>query len=356
MLYEKVKRATEQARLKNPGANNFYISLDDFTEFVTFHLIALTKYRNPMASTKISMNQYLQQDPAYKKAYQKKAITDKEEYNYFNSTLRNAINRFNTLNHKTAAEEGKRKQIEVESGSRATRFENAIIIHDYQAKGEMPILMNIKEVKGQENTVYQRILKNNVHNINFANYNLFTEFLVNEINNQDMTDDEKVLHHYLIEKNMKLQTIKEICNFYEDMVEVEMSRPSFVRKGLGKIAENDRHARLQLMLYVTKMPMIQQWKPYIHAVSELPSSKFSSFIVEIDSVLNFSTCILLEYFSDQEDIAYDESDMKYFRDYVNPSRFQNDYRVRKGFSSQTFTIVMKEIKKGHEQGEEVTES
>lgn len=346
MLYEKVKQAAERARKKNPGADDFYIPIEDFIEFVTFHLIVTIKMRNTMSSNKMSMSQYLQQDQTYKESYKKKVITEEKEYKTFHKTLRNAINRFNALNHKTVAEEEKRKQVEAESGSRGTRFENAIIIHDFQAKSEMPILMNLKEEKGSLNTVYQRILKNNSHNINFTNYKLFTEYLNEEIQKQKLTDDEKNLHQYLIEKHLKFQTIKEICKCYEDILEATANNQSQLQQ--EQLVAIDRQARLQLMLYVTKMPMVQQWQPYINVVTELPIYKFNAFIQEIDSVTNFIKWILLELCNEHEEIVFDESDMNCFTNYVNPKRFQNDYGTRKGFSRNTFAIVMEEIQRGNE--------
>lgn len=342
MLYEKVKLAAERARKNNPGANDFYIPIEDFIEFVTFHLIATIKIRNTVSSTKMSMSQYLQQDETYLKLYKTKAIPEKY-YNTFHSTLRNAVNRFNTLNHKTAAEAEKRKEMEKKIGSRGTRFENTITIHDFQAKSEMPILMDLKEAKGPLNTVYQRILKNNTHNINFTNYKLFAQYLNEEIQKEELTKDEKYLHQYLIEKHLKLQTLMEICKCYEDIHEAtsNLSQEQFV--------VSDRQARLQLMLYATKMPMLQQWEPYINVVTDLPVYKFNLFIQEIDSVTNFIKWILIEFCNEHEDIVFDESDMEHFRKYMDPKRFQNEYGVRKGFSSSTFTIVMEEIKRGNEQ-------
>ncbi len=79
LLYQKVKEATLRARSNNPGAV-FYIPIEDFMEFVTFHLIAFIKMRNPITSEQMSMNQYLQQDKAYSESYKKVAITDEEEY------------------------------------------------------------------------------------------------------------------------------------------------------------------------------------------------------------------------------------------------------------------------------------
>ncbi|WP_342533881.1 hypothetical protein MHB40_03120 [Lysinibacillus sp. FSL K6-0057] len=346
MLYEKVKQAAERARKKNPGANDFYIPIEDFIEFVTFHLIATIKMRNTMSSTKMSMSQYLQQDETYLNLYKKKVKDEEEEYREFHNTLRNAINRYNTLNHKTAIEADKRKSNEAKAGSRGTRFENTITIHDFQAKSEMPMLMDVKETKGPLNTVYQRILKNNSHNINFTNYKLFTEYLNEEIQKQELTDDEKYLHQYMIEKNLKLHALKEICKCYEEILEAtsHLSQEQFV--------VNDRQARLQLMLYATNMPMLQQWQPYIKVVNDLPFYNFDLFIQEIDSVTNFIKCILLEYCNEHEDIVFDESDMEHFRKYIDPKRFQNDYGVRKGFSSSTFNIVMEEIKRGNEQATE----
>jgi len=349
MLYEKVKQATERARKKNPGANDFYIPIEDFIQFVTFHLIATFKMRNTLSSTKMSMSQYLQQDETYLKSYKKIAITEEEEYKAFHNTLRNAINRFNTLNHKTVAEEEKRKQIEAESGSRGTRFGNALTIHDFQVKSEMPIMMNLKEAKGPLNTVYQRVLKNNSHNINFTNYKLFTEYLNEEIQKQELKEDEKDLHQYLIEKHLKLQTIKEICKCYEDILQAT-SNPSQSQQ--EQLVAIDRQARLQLMLYATNMPMLQQWVRYINVVNDLPIYKFDDFIQEIDSVTNFIKWILLEFYNEHEEILFDESDMECFRKYIDPKRFQNGYGVRKGFSSNTFTSVMEEIKRGNEQATE----
>ncbi|MED1561529.1 hypothetical protein AJ85_17070 [Alkalihalobacillus alcalophilus ATCC 27647 = CGMCC 1.3604] len=337
MLYEKVKEATLLAQNNNPGAN-FYIPLEDFMEFVTYHLIAFIKMRNPISSKKMSMNQYLRHDEAYSTSYKKVVITDEEEYKIFHNTLRNAINRFNALNHKTKAEAEIRKQAESEKGSRGNRFETPITIHDFQVIGEMPTLMDLKATKDPLNTVYQRILKNNIHNITFTNYKLFSEHLNDSITEQNLTMDEKQLHHYLIEKHLKLHTLKSICKEYENMVQ---------SKNLS-LTDEERKARLQLLLYATNMPMVQQWKTYIDLVKELPPYKFHAFIQEIDSITNFIKWILLMYFQQNEDVVFDEQDLIYFNSYVDPKRFENDFVLRRDFSSQTFSIVMDEIKQGNE--------
>ncbi|MFJ8263019.1 hypothetical protein ACIQ4I_13880 [Rummeliibacillus sp. NPDC094406] len=340
MLYERVKQALERARKKNPGAN-FYIPLEDFIEYVTFHLIATSEMRNTMTSKQMSMSQYLQQDKTYKEFYERKAFTEEAEYKAFHNKLRNAINRFNSLNHKTEEEANQRKRSEAETGSRKARFENTITIHDFQAQSEMPILMDIKEAKGEQNTVYQRILKNNLQNVNFTNYKLFEEYLNQEIQKQSLSADEKQLHQYLIEKHLKLHTLKEICRCYESIVKNTSNQK--------QILEVDLKTRLQLMLYATSMPMVQQWQAYINLITRLESCKFGRFIQEIDSITNFIKWILMEYCNKHEDIVFDESDMECFRKYIDPKRFQNDLSIRKGFSSSTFSIVMEEIKRGNEQ-------
>ncbi|MFV2046292.1 hypothetical protein ACEWK1_02845 [Metabacillus sp. YM-086] len=337
MLYEKVKEATIRAKNNNPKAD-FYIQLEDFMEFVTFHLITFIKLRNPLSSKKMSMNQYLQQDEAYLKSYNKVAITDEEEYKIFHNTLRNANNRFNTLNHKTKAEAESRKQAEAEKGSRGNRFESPITIHDFQANGEMPILMDVKSTKDLLNTVYQRILKNNIHNINFTNYKLFSEHLNDSIQEQNLSEEDKLLHHYLIEKHLKLHTLKKICKNYEKLI--QSTNPI--------LTELEKRARLQLMLYVTSMPMVQQWETYLDLVMELSPHQFDSFVQEIDSITNFIKWILLMYFQENENVDFNEQDLIYFNNYVNQKRFENDFVLRRDFSSTTFNSVMREIKQGND--------
>ncbi len=256
----------------------------------------------------------------------------------FHNTLRNAINRFNTLNHKTKAEAESRKQAEAKKGSRDSRFESPITIHDFQVSGEMPILMGIKSTKDLLNTVYQRILKNNVHNINFTNYKLFSEHLNDSIQEQNLSEENKHLHHYLIEKHLKLHTLKKICKNYEKLI--DSTNP--------EITEIERRARLQLMLYSTNMPMVQQWGTYIDLVMELSAHQFNIFIQEIDSITNFIKWILLLFFQENEEVEYDEQDLVYFNNYMNLRRFENNIVLRKDFSSHTFDTIMREIKQGND--------
>ena len=311
--------------------------LDDFVAFVTFHLLAFTKMRNTITDQSKSMNQFLQQDKSYLDSYYKFVITKEKEYKTFHNTQRNAVNRFNNLNHKTRAEANKRKQTEKDKGSRRNRFDQPITIYDFQIRGEVPTLMELKASKDPLNTVYNRILNNQLHNINFTNYKLFSEHLVEVLQKQKLLDDhERLLHQYLIEKNLHLHTLKHICKNYEKMKKKSLS-------------DFERETRLQLMLYTLKMPMVPQWTVYIDLVCELSPHEFPLYVQEINSITNFIECVLLEYFQENEDIQYDEQDWIWFEKYVQPGRYVNDFRLRKDFSSATFQTIMNEIKDGNEQ-------
>jgi len=205
----------------------------------------------------------------------------------------------------------------------------------------MPILMKLKEKKDEFNTVYQRILKNNIHNVNFTNYKLFSEYLNEEIEQQKLTQDEKNLHHYLIEKHLKLHAIKKICRNYEILQ--NSTNP--------KLSEEELAAKLELMIFATHSPMVQQWGRYIDLVLELKVDQFQKYIIEILSISNFIHWIFIyyfNYFNETDIIIYDEDDLTHFREYANPSKFSNDYQLRRDFKSRTFEVVMKEIKKAND--------
>lgn len=114
MLYEKVKEATQRAKAKHPGADGFYISIDDSMAFVTFHSLAVTKLQNTSVCQFISMNQYLH--ATYLESYHNTVMTDKDEYKTSHNTRRNVINSYNTFNHKTKS--NKIKQSERDKGLR----------------------------------------------------------------------------------------------------------------------------------------------------------------------------------------------------------------------------------------------
>lgn len=342
MLYERVIKATDKALAKNPGAKGFFISLESFHEFITFHLIVKIQFRNELDSGKMSMRQYLQRNATFKKSFDKTVMDDEEEYKLFHSTLRNAVNRYNTLNHKTIEQEQQRKEVEAQVGNKVSRFENTIEIYDFQAEAELPILMGIKERKGSINATYQRVLKNNGHNINFTNYKEFVDNLITEVEESPISEENQMIQKYLIEKNLCYETIKLICKEYEELTAHSLS-------SLKAITDINQ-ARLELMVYVMKMPMIKQRKKYIEVVKDLPIEKFMAFINEIDSIRNFCTCILLEFFEEYDQIEFKLSDMEVFEAYVNLEDIKNDYKLRTGFSSETFKTVMEQIQKGNKTG------
>lgn len=337
MLYEKVTTVVKEALLLHQEAN-FYIPLNDFVKYITFNLIAYGKMRNKSTGDVLSMSQFLQKDKSYAETYAKSVKDSEDEFKMFHNTLRNAVNRYNSLNHKNEFNSLRRKEEEAKKKSRSSRFESHIEIYDFQIKGEMPILMKVKEKKDVFNTVYQRILKNNIHNINFTNYKLFSEYLNEEIEQQELTQDEKNLHHYLIEKHLKLHAIKKICRNYEILQ--KSTNP--------KLSEEELRARLELMIFATHSPMVQQWCSYIDLVLELKVEKFKKFIIEILSISNFIHWIYILYFNETDSIVCDEDDLTHFREYVDSTKFSNDYLLRKDFYSNTFATVMKEIKKAND--------
>jgi uncharacterized small protein (DUF1192 family) len=348
MFRDIVDKEVEQLAAKMVRGQ-FHIGLEAVKKYVMFWCMA-NHLQKQQENQKMSILQYAQGKLRLTEKEREKLQPEKIEKlraNFYERKIDHyhTLNAENKVRHLLLHEQEshdrmiKKAKNQNEKGN-ARRFEGNTLF-PYQID-EFSVLDAIKEGEHEDvkaNKTYKRIVseKGYLGLMTFKEFKEYVEVLTEEIERSD--DTYKNIRYYKLEKRLGFEALKSVLKALADCRERDEVPIGIALKDLS---------------LVLHLPFLSERQRYAEVYPELNVEEQMKWRLEIQGLLTFvKTCLVtVQYIihesKTKEDI-FDEQDWEQFKTIYLPDTFRNDYKQRKDFSSEDFTLFMKELDKQNTQ-------
>jgi hypothetical protein len=323
----------------------FHIGLDAVKRYVLFW--CMTNYiQEQEENQEMSIFQYAQSvNPLKLKDNKDLYLDDKvKEWNKF---YERKVDHYNTLNAENKVKllirqkqewHDQMKQKEEKGKGKERRFEG-LSLFPFQ-RNEFAVLDGIKEMRkpfNELNRTYKRIVsdKGYLSKMTFAQYKDFVSHLKDEINqSQDLL---KNIQYYKLEKRLGFEAMKAVLKSLHDC-----RKTNHVT---AEIAVRDLTTVLQL-------PFLSERQRYAEVYPELSEQGRVRWRLELQGIQAFvQRCILMvrSKLAESKGAILHPKDWEHFQGLYLPETYENDYKLRKDFRAEEFSLLMTELDKQNRQ-------
>lgn len=215
----------------------------------------------------------------------------------------------------------------------AKRFQG-LSLFPYQLE-EFAVLDGIKEGQAAQEIgrTYKRIVsdKGYLQKMTFKEYREFVALLQDEIDHSQ--DPYKNIRYYKLEKRLGFEAAKAVLKAIKNCREQN--------KWPLEIAVRD-------LTYVLRLPFLSERQQYAEVYPELNWEERNRWGLELLGILTFTeTCILAaqQRLTEFNGNVLHPKDWEMFATLYLPETFKNDYKQRKDFQAEDFTLLMADLDK-----------